>query len=178
MEEPDGFYRSDTNHLSKVNKLRVIRSSWFSWFGLKYISTLAEYVSAELDFKYGKARIWMALERTNNILKTSSVFSFQTNDQIIVFLIGLYMWSQKKSPGDILASAKNKISSNADNGRQAISPTIMAPAPGLPDRNKVWILWYGMNFVFIVESVILIDLNMTGSVLNEPLLTNLVQTKF
>lgn len=47
------------------------------------------------------------------------------------------MWSQKKSPGDILASAKNKISSNADNGRQAISPTIMAPAPGLPDRNKV-----------------------------------------
>jgi len=47
------------------------------------------------------------------------------------------MWSQKKTPGDILASAKSKVTSNADNGRQAISPTIMAPAPGLPDRNKV-----------------------------------------
>lgn len=47
------------------------------------------------------------------------------------------MWSQKKSPGDLLSLAKSKVSSNADNGRQAISPTIMAPAPGLPDRNKV-----------------------------------------
>ena len=47
------------------------------------------------------------------------------------------MWSQKKSPGDLLTFAKNKVSSNSDNGRQAISPTIMAPAPGLPDRNKV-----------------------------------------
>ena len=77
------------------------------------------------------------LPQANISLKTSLISLFKTNDQIIVFLIGLYMWSQKKSPGDILASAKNKISSNADNGRQAISPTIMAPAPGLPDRNKV-----------------------------------------
>ena len=50
------------------------------------------------------------------------------------------MWSQKKTPGDILASATGKVARNTDNGRQAISPTIMAPAPGLPDRNKVRIL--------------------------------------
>jgi len=53
---------------------------------------------------------------------------------IIALLVGCYKKWKSKKKNQI---QKNSLPKKSDNGRQAISPTVMAPAPGLPDRNKV-----------------------------------------